>query len=414
MNIAIIGGGLTGLTAGFYLSLKGFKVTVFEKEKFLGGLASGFKAGDWYIDRCYHHIFKSDKAILKLTKDLGLKDIWFWKKSGAPIFYQGAIYPFTSPIDLLTFSPLSLVSRLRMGLASFYLMQNKNFKTFQNQRADLWLKKYMGSESWKIIWEPLMKKKFGKHYQQISMTWMWARVHKRSSFLGYPSGGFQVIIEKLKNKIEKNRGTIELESEVKNLNQLKSFDQILITCANPIFLQIVPKIPASFKTQLKKIKYYGAITILLKLKKSLMDQVYWLNINDEKIPFVVCVQQTNFIPKKYYHNNHFVYLASYINKSNALFKLSDKVLLQKWLPFVTRINSSFKPDWIKNFWVYKEPYTQPIFRVGDYQYIPEIKTQLKNIYLANMSQVYPWDRGTNYAVELGKKAAFLIADKTTS
>jgi hypothetical protein len=37
--------------------------------------------------------------------------------------------------------------------------------------------------------------------------------------------------------------------------------------------------------------------------------------------------------------------------------------------------------------------------------IPSFKTPLKNVFLANMEQVYPWDRGTNYAVELGQKIA---------
>lgn len=403
MRIAIVGGGFTGLTIGYYLSLKDYQVTIFEKNSLLGGLAAGFRAGSWYLEHFFHHIFKTDLEIQKLVKDLGFNNLWIWKDCGAPIYYQGKVYPFTTALDLLRFSPLTLANRLRTGLVSLYLMTIRNHQNFKREKASSWLKKWMGQQSWQVIWQPLMKKKFGSLYDQVSMSWMWARIHKRSRFLGYPKGGFQVIIDKLANQIKQNGGIIKLDQKIRNLSQLKSFDKIIITCASPIFLKIAPQLPKNYQQKLKKIDYFGAIVVLLKLKTSLTNGIYWLNINDEKIPFVVCVQHSNFMNKKYYGNNHFVYLGTYLSRNNKLFKTADEKIIKEWSFYLSKINKNFKDSWIEDYWVFKEPFAQPIFKVGSYQYIPDFKTPLKNVYLVNMTQIYPWDRGVNYAVGLGRR-----------
>ena len=403
MRIAIIGAGITGLTIGFYLSKKGHKVFLFEKDNFVGGLASGFKIEDWYLERFYHHIFKSDEAIQGLVKDLRLKNIWVWKDCGAPIFYKNKIYPFSSPYNLLKFSPLPFFSRLRIGLVSLYLKHNSNFHSFEDFKGEEWIKKYMGKESWDVIWGPLMKKKFSKFYSQISMSWLWARIHKRSRFLGYPKGGFQVIINKMVKEIKKKNGKVILNKEIKDLDQLRSFKKIIFTGASPLFLKIAPRLPLTYQQKLKKIKYFGAISVLLTLKKPLTDWVYWLNINETAIPFIACVQQSNFIDSSFYNNLHPVYLTSYTPANSYLFKEESGKIVDKWIKYLPKINKNFNPQWLKEYMVFKEQFSQPLLKVGDFRHIPDFETPLKNVYLVNMVQVYPWDRGVNYAVETGQK-----------
>lgn len=407
MRVAIVGAGLTGLTAGFYLVKAGHQVFIFEKDRFLGGLASAIKTQGWYIERFFHHIFKSDKEIQKLAKDLGLEDLWFWKDSGAPVFYKGQIHPFTTPLDLLRFKPLKFLNRIRTGLISLYLLAQRDFHQFEGKNASVWLKKWMGEESFKVIWQPLMKKKFSSLWDKIAMTWMWARIHKRSRFLGYPKGGFQIIVEKLAEEIKKN-GRIFLDREIRNINELKNFDKIIFTCAPQIFLQIVPQLPKDYFNQLKQIEYLGTIVVLLKLSKKLLEQVYWLNINDENIPFVVCVQQSNLVDPKNYNDCHWLYLGGYFPRDHQFFRKSNEEIVKEWITHLGKFNSEFRNSWIKEFFIFKEKYTQPQVLVGYEKIIPSIKTPLDNVYLANMSQVYPWDRGTNYAVKTAYKIVNLL------
>jgi len=399
MKIAIVGGGITGLTIGYYLSKKGHRITIFEKENYLGGLASGFKLGDWYLEKFYHHIFKKDRAIQGLTKDLGIEDIWFWKDCGAPIFYKNKIYPFSTPLDLLKFNPISFKSRLRTGLASLYLKAKSNYHGFEKISAEKWIKKYMGKESWEVIWKLLMKEKFGKYYKKINMSWMWARIHRRSRFLGYPKGGFQIIIDKLVEKIKKNGGRIVLKRKIKNNAELDEFDKKIYTIASPLFLKIFPNLPRDYSNKLKSIKYIGSVAVVLILKKKILDWVYWLNINDEDFPFLLCVEQANLVSEKYYNNLYPFYIGTYTSLGSELFKKKGDLIADEWIKYLGKINKGFKKDWIKEFRVFKERYTQPIFTVDNFLNIPDFETPIKNIYLVNMLNTYPWDRGVNFAVE---------------
>jgi len=400
MKIAIVGAGFTGLTAAYHLVKKGHQVSVFEKDNFAGGLASGFKTGGWYIDRFYHHIFKTDKAIQDLTDNLGLKNIWFWPKGDSPIFWQGKVYPFSTPLDLLKFSPLSFSDRLKTGVSLLFLKLIQNYHCFENVKALVWLKKWMGEKSWQVIWQPLMKKKFGRFYQEVKMTWMWARIHKRSAVLGYPQGGFQVIINKLVQKIKQRKGKIFLTKEIKNIDELKSFDRLIFTTATPIFEKISGK-----KTgQNKKIPYLGTVAILLELKKALTKGIYWLNLNDYSLPFLALIEQTNLIDKRHYQNKHIAYLIAYLEGSSALFRQKREKIFKAWTKHLTKINPDFKPEWVRRHWFFKEKFTQPVFLLGPKPSL-NFKTHLKNVYLANMTHIYPWDRGVNYAVDLGIRLA---------
>lgn len=402
MKVAIVGAGITGLTLGYYLSRRKIKVALYEKNDFAGGLVSGIPMGRWPVERFYHHIFQDDQDIQSLSRELGLKDLWFWQDCGAPIYYQEQIYPFSTALDLLQFHPLNFFPRLRTGLVSLYLKLTKDYHYLEHVKAEPWLKQWMGEQSWQVIWQPLMAKKFGKNYHDISMSWMWARIKKRSRFLGYPRGGFQVIINKLMASIEANKGKVYLKNQIVNISQLKKFDKIVFTGSSFQLSEITPNLPKTYVQQLNKIKYFGTVELLISLSKPLAGNFYWLNINDFSIPFIGCVQHTALVSPSNYDNNHLIYLAAYVDQKDNLFKATPAELLKSWTKHLVKIDKNFQRSWIKNYWVFREYYTQPIYTLGDYKFIPKFTTPIKNLYLVNMSQVYPWDRGINYAVDLAR------------
>jgi hypothetical protein len=88
--------------------------------------------------------------------------------------------------------------------------------------------------------------------------------------------------------------------------------------------------------------------------------------------------------------------------------LTKEQLLERFLPSFSRINPDFKPEWVNRVWLKKSTYAQPVPLLNHSRNIPDINTPLEGIYFASMSQVYPWDRGTNYAVEIAHKAAELM------
>ena len=403
MKVAIIGAGFTGLAAAIDLVEARWEVTIFESEKGPGGLAVGFKATDWdwSLERFYHHIFANDKAVSDLAAKVGLAAFFQTPKTNSLI--NGEQKQLDSPLSLLMFSDISLFSRLRMGLGLLILKLVRNGLFLERWRVEDFLPGLVGEEGYEKVWKPLLAAKFGPYLQEVNMAWFWARVYKRTQSLGYFEGGFQALADKMASYIKNRGGKIRLGEKAGSIKRDKKagwwvnsekFDQVLIT--TPAVLAEKPGVD-----------YLWAQTLVLELDQSLM-KGYWLNILEKDWPFLVAVEQTNFVDKGHYGGKTILYLGNYLADGDKRLKLAEEKLLKLFLPFLTKINPAFKPSWVKRSWCFEAPFAQPVFPVNYSQKLPGIRTALPGLFIANMSQVYPWDRGTNYAVELGGQAANLI------
>lgn len=386
-KIAIIGGGLTGLVAGYELSKKGYKVTIFEKEDFLGGLASGFKINGTNLEKVYHHIFKTDKEIIGLIKELGLQSRLKWHESSIGLYYGQKLYPFVTPMNLLKFEPLNLIDKLRTGLVALYLQKTKNWKKFEKVTAYEWMKKYCGDKAFKVIWKPLLKGKFHDYYKKVSMAWLWARIHTRGNskekveMLGYIEGGFEQIIKRLEEKILKNNGKIKLNTEIKGFDKSNPYKKIIDTTPN------------------KNIDYLGAVNVVFSSKQSL-SKYYWHNINDLNSPFLAFIQHTNLVDKKSYKNEHIYYLGTYIPQDHKYFSADEKEIYKEFFDYLQKIFPKFDKKQITSKFIFKFKNAQHIV-TKNYE-IENYKVK-DNLYRANFSQIYPEDRGMNFAVKEGRK-----------
>jgi protoporphyrinogen oxidase len=404
MKIAVVGGGLTGLSAAYYLSKKGHQVSLFEKDNQLGGLAMGVSIDGVFVDKYYHHIFAGDRCIIDLIKEVGLGEHLVFKKPPTAVFYQRRIYPFTSALDLLRFTPLNFIDRLRFGLVGLYLKAIPDGKRYSATKAPDWLKKFYGSRSYQIVWEPLLRSKFGKSASDISMAWFWSRIHDRSFSLGYLRGGFQLLADRMRKEIEKSGGTVKLGVSYFDHGRGSDripFDKVIVTTPLPVFLDLFKDLPPDYVWGLKAIKFRRALSMVLVLKKPFMD-CYWLNINGENFPFVAVVEQTNFIPPTDYGGQHILYLGSYLDPHDPKLKMTNEDLFDLYLPYLQKINPDFDPSFIIHYSLFTDSYAQPVVTTDYATKIPPLVTPIKNVYLATMAQVYPQDRGMNQAVRLGK------------
>jgi protoporphyrinogen oxidase len=426
MHIAILGAGFSGLSAAYRLLKKGHQITIFEKESSPGGLAIGFKnpKWDWTLEKAYHHFFTNDYSILNLARELNHKVITV--KPSTDILVYGRRVPLDTPLSLITFPALSFIDRLRLGSMLLYLKLCGNQKNFTTTPALGWIRKTMGENVSKLIWEPLLEGKFGKYKNQIALSWFWARIKKRTPSLAYPQGGFQAFADNISYEIKKMGGKIYLNTEVielRNINKnialkLKTkngsptksrFDKVIVTLPSPIFTKIAPDLPYDYSKRINSIPHLHAQVLILILKEPFMDRTYWLNITDRKFPFLVLAEHTNFMSPSHYGNQHILYIGNYLPGNHPYLKMNDVELLRKFMPFLEKINPNLKSI-IINHHSFIGPFAQPVVTTDYYKKIPEFKTPLKNIYLANLDMVYPWDRGTNYAVELGEKAAEIVMD----
>lgn len=407
MKIGIVGGGMTGLSAAYYLSKKGHQITLFEKDSQLGGLAAGVEIGDTYIEKYYHHIFAGDRLMMDLIKEVGLGERLVFKRPQTANFYRGQIYPFTSALDLLRFTPLGLIDRLRFGITGLYLKAISDGRKYSTVVAQDWLERNFGEKSYQIIWEPLLRSKFGENASDISMAWFWSRAHDRSFSLGYLRGGFQILADKLVEAIKSSGGKVLLNTLLVSFADIEKFDKIIVTTPLPVFLDLAEGLPVEYVKTLPTIKFRSALSMVLVLKKSFMN-CYWLNVNDEGFPFVAAVEHTNFISPEEYGGKAILYLGSYLDPSDEKLQMSDEELLDLYLPYLQKINSNFDKNWLERKFVFRGSFAQPIVTTDYEEKIPSFKTPIRDVYLATMAQVYPQDRGMNQAVKSGKNAAEII------
>lgn len=427
MKIGIIGAGFTGLSAAYNLLEKNHKVTVFERDEIPGGLALGFKEKkwEWTLEKHYHHWFTNDDSVLDLAKKINHKVII--KRPKTSVFVDGKIYQFDSPKEVLLFPKLSILDRIRMGIVVAFFKFNPFWKPLEKFNATQFLPKTIGKRGYEMIWQPLFKNKFGDYASDVSLAWFWARIVKRTPSLAYPEGGFLEFANHLVRVIEKKSGEVKFNSEVIEVSENKKvivkikengkikkfeFDKVIFTLPSFLFLKITPDLPRDYKQKFARLKGLGATNLVLKLKTSFFgDGTYWVSICDPKSPIMAIVEHTNFMDKKYYNNEHLVYLGNYLDPASKRFAMDKEEVLALFDPFLKKIN----PDYRKNiigYELFKAPFAQPIIPTNYSKMIPPMKTPLPNVYLANIEQVYPWDRGTNYAVELGEKITDYILSET--
>jgi protoporphyrinogen oxidase len=423
-KIAIIGAGFGGLTAGYRLAKSGYEVSIFEYDKHPGGLAVGFKKPNWKwtLEKHYHHLFTNDDSILKLAQEILHEIVTVRPKTST--FVGGDIYQLDSPLSLLTFPKINILDRFRTGAVLAYLRYAADWQKMEKITAKEFLIKTGGLKAWQTLWEPLFVKKFDKYQDEIPASWFWARIKKRTPSLSYPEGGFLPFAEKLAEIFIKNGGEINYKTEVKkiykkgNLISIRTdqaengFDKVIVTLPGWNFVKLTPDLPGNYQKTLLNAEGIGAVNMVLSLKKQfLSDNTYWLNVNATHFPFLAVVEHTNFMDKKYYGGEHLVYVGNYLPQNHPYFKRDGIDLYREFYPFLKTINPRLTDKWINKIYVFKTPFAQPILPLNYSKIMPSFKTPIKNLYLCNMSQVYPWDRGTNYAVENGDKIAKMIVNE---
>ncbi len=420
MKVGIIGAGFVGLAAAESLS-PNCEVTVIERSNVAGGLASGFKKNSWKwsLEGHYHHWFTNDYFAIETAKRLKHKVITVRPKTS--ILFGDNYYPFDSPASLLSFPAISLLDKLRVGATITALKVVPFWKPLEKISAVKFVSSTMGERAWNLLWEPLFVGKFGSETKKIPASWFWARIKKRTPSLSYPEGGFQKFADSYTKSLSKKGVKFEFSTEVRTVKSSKGkivittdkekleFDKVICTLPFSLFSKITKGLPASYSKKINSFKGIGAITIVLSLKNKLLtDGTYWLNVNNLNYPFLAVVEHTNFMNKKNYANEHLVYIGNYLPVTHDYFSLDSATLVKIFTPYIKRINKNFQKSWINNVYIAKAPFAQPVVTKNYSKKIPNFSTPLPNLFIANIQQVYPWDRGTNYAIELGQKVAKAI------
>ncbi|MFI6039867.1 NAD(P)/FAD-dependent oxidoreductase [Streptomyces sp. NPDC051315] len=416
MNLGVIGAGATGLTAAYDAVRQGHAVTVLEAADELGGLAASIPVGGVPLERYYHHIFRSDRQMIELIEELGLGGDLRFHKTTTGVFRDGRMHPFSTPLEMLNSPLYGLPAGIRFGLSSAWLKLVRDGERFTDRTALSWLNKWAGRRATEAVWEPLLRGKFGDRADQVSMAWLWARVHCRTFELGYLDGGFERVYATMRDRIAEHGGKVEFGKRMETIRQdgedgpvtvrtadgaSYAFDHLIVTTPQPAFAKAAdaPADDAVWRNQ-----YLGATCFVLELDRSAIPY-YWLNINEPDFPFLAVVEHTQMIDPAQYGGRHILYVGNYVERDDWRFTTEPAELLERYLPWLRRLNPQFDRSWIQDWHFSRAPFAQPVVTPRYKALIPGHRTHLSRVTLATMAQIYPQDRGQSYSVELGHKAA---------
>jgi protoporphyrinogen oxidase len=427
-RVAIVGGGIMGVTLAYKLSAQNIQVTLYERGDNLGGLTAYMPYDGLRIDRFYHTILSSDMSMQTLIKESGVDDRLHFTETKQGFYDNGKLYPFNTPIDLMTFPPLNIIQRFRLGLQVIYAQFEKNWVKIDDIPVEDWLVKVSGRGVFKKVWKPLLRAKFDTTSSDVPATYIWSRLRRMmgtregvqsKEMMSYLENGYYTLVEALAKKAEERGATYCLKAPIEKIviengravgvqvgGNVERYDAVISTLASPILGGLLPDAPPDFRDLLMKQEYLGVLCPLLILKKKLLPY-YVLNITDESIPFTAVVETTNLIDPKHVKGYHLVYLPKYIAPNNEMATWPDEQVKAEWMKHFKRMFPDYDESNIVEFIVQKARYVEPIRPMGTRHEIPSIKTPVERLYMGNTVMIYP-ELGNGEAVT---RFAMKVADQ---
>jgi len=429
MKFGIIGAGVAGLAAAWELANRGHEVTVYEVGDRPGGLAAGFKdeGWDWYMEKFYHHWFTTDNHLLSLAGELGVRDKVLFPRPKTSYWIDGEMRrsEMNASIFSLPLSPLSIFRMGFFGAVLKFVIRDGEF--LEQYTAHEWMQLYMGKEAYEMFFKPLLIGKFGEKYTEVNMAWLWARIFTRSVKLGTYEGGFQQFMEDFADALEARGVSILYETPIQKLaldgdgnpalhvaGSTVSYDQVISTTSPAIMRRLAPALNGTnYGDMMADLTSYSALVVVAALRHQLLtDDTYWLNLParspnkaENDFPYLALVEHTNFLPPEHFGGDHLIYMGDYMPPDHPYMTMSDGELVELFTGALPTFNADYDPSWIRKTWVFRAPYAQPVPGVYHRDKIPPLETPLPGVWWASMSQVYPYDRGTNFAVEIGRRVA---------
>ena len=433
MKVAIVGGGITGVSVGYFMSRQGVEVEIFEASPTLGGLAGQIHLEDGTsVDRFYHAILSSDSNVRALCAELGIADRLRFKETRTGFYHQGRIHPMNSTFDFLRFPLLGWPERFRLGLTVLRAQLIRDWEQLESISVEDWLLRWSGRRTYEAIWRPLLNAKFDGGLDSIPATYIWSRLVRMKSarsgaqqkeLVGHLVGGHIQLINAMAERIERSGGRIHLEAPVqeimiedgrawglRNGMTAQAYDSVVCTLPAPIFRRLIPDAEASYQEALEQTEYLGVVSTLMVMDRPLSG--YWtLNITDSDSPFTGVIETTTYIDPEFVGGHHLIYLPKYTSPGSELQEVPNEEIEQIWLQNLERMFPEFDRSHVRYLMTHRERYVEPLHGLNGLDRIPSVVTPVRNLYLATTAQIYPELTNAESLTQHARRVAEIISDQ---
>ena len=434
--VDVIGGGILGLTLAHELLKRGQPVRLWERAPTLGGLMGRTtldELGDVSCDRYYHAILSSDRTLMGLMDELGLRDRLQMVATKMGFYHDGRAYPMSTPLEFLRFPPLSMLDRARLAYTILACRQIKDWRALEQQPVGEWLKGLSGERTVRHIWSPLLRAKFDGDFSQVPATYIWSRLVRTTDtrtkggsqeMMCYFPGGYQELIDALAASVRAKGGEIITGATVEQVRvadgrvlglrvggQDLDSDSVVITAQTPIARRLLPPEAATVSERWGRLEgFLGIVCMLLVLRRSLTPY-YTLNITDERIPFTGVIETTNLIDPRHVGGYHLVYLPKYVAPGSSYATMPDDELRPAFLGYLRRMFPDLRDEDIAAVRIGRERYVEPLHPLGATDQIPPVASDVQGLYLANTGQIYPQLTNGESVCAFARDVAAEVADR---
>jgi len=415
MRVAIVGGGIMGITLAYYLSKQNIQADIYEASPTLGGLAGPLVLPDGTeVDRFYHAILSSDAQLNELCTELGIADQMRFRETRTGFYHDGQIYSMNNIVEFLRFPPLGWIDRFRLGLTVLAAQRVGDWRQLEHVSVEEWLLKLSGRTTYDNIWRPMLKAKFDGSFSDVPATWIWSRLVRVKSTrqgasqkegAGHIIGGYITLIKAMAARIEAAGGVIHLSTPVQEIcmestpqgqratgvrlaGGIRTYDAVVATAQVPVFQRMIPAAAEQYRAFLAQTEYLGIVCPLMVLDRPLTG--YWtLNITDDRVPFTGVIETTAYIDPSYVGGHHLVYLPKYTAPGSALGAQSDDAIKAMWLENLRTMFPDFDERSVRYFQVHRERYVEPLHGLDSTDQIPAVQTPIDALFLVTTAQIYP-------------------------
>src|SRR5690606_6074000 len=135
-----------------------------------------FLANGEPLERFYHHWFTSDTHVTGLVRELGTEERIIQRATRTGMYFANRIFRLSSPMDVLRFTPLGPLDRVRLGLLAIRARAVRDWRSLEKLTAREWLIRLGGREVYRVVWQPLLEGKFGPYADDVAAVWFWNKL----------------------------------------------------------------------------------------------------------------------------------------------------------------------------------------------------------------------------------------------